>query len=88
MTYSSQGELITFRYRGLHTGPSASDKNMDTPNGVSIFLAGAERCQAYTQLFGSQSKNRSLIDEQILLAFISPHRVIIQYRVIFFNAEF
>ena len=38
MTYSSQGELITFRYRGLHTEPSASDKNMDTPFGVSIFL--------------------------------------------------
>ena len=44
MTYSSQGELITFRYRGLHTGPSASDKNMDTPFGVSIFLAGAKKC--------------------------------------------
>ena len=39
MTYSSQNELITFRYRGLHTGPLASDKNMDTPlRCVHIFI--------------------------------------------------
>ena len=62
MTYSSQGELITFRYRGLHTNPSAWIKKKDSQKTVFLFWQGQSKARHIHNCLVVNQKSRPLID--------------------------